>query len=192
MFGNRSKSAPRDPATAENAPAPAVAQPVRASTTGGFAAPTRQPPQRSTALAANSALNAAEQGKLIVGRDIKLAGEINACDTLIVEGIVTADLRDTRTLEVLEGGTFAGSANVDRAEINGSFEGELQVTGLLIITASGQVTGTVHCGELELQRGGIVSGSIEMASLKDGRIGSRSARGNASYKTQDISNFDAE
>ena len=98
MFGNRSKSAPRDPTTAENAPAQPVAQPVRTSTTGGFAAPTRQPPQRSTTLAANSALNAADQGKLIVGRDIKLAGEINACDTLIVEGIVTADLRDTRTL----------------------------------------------------------------------------------------------
>src|SRR5690606_10605538 len=48
-----------------------------------------------------------EGSKLIVGRNIRLKGEIEACDTLVVEGYVEASM-SSRIIEIAEGGTFKG------------------------------------------------------------------------------------
>ena len=50
----------------------------------------------------------AQGKKLIVGREICLTGEISACDTLVVEGRVEAELSDSRTIEIAETGVFKG------------------------------------------------------------------------------------
>jgi cytoskeletal protein CcmA (bactofilin family) len=99
--------------------------------------------------------------KLIVGRDIRLAGEITACDKLVVEGQVEADLADAQVLEIAESGLFKGRAEVDVAEVSGVFDGELTVRQRLILRATGQVKGTLRYAELEIERGGRVNGNIE-------------------------------
>lgn len=101
-------------------------------------------------------------GRLSVGRDIQLNGELKSCETLSVEGTVNLDLQDTKTLEVLEGGSFSGSAVVETAEIAGSFEGDLTVTGLLLIHPTGQVKGNTSAAELQIERGGMVCGDLQM------------------------------
>ena len=192
MFGNRNKPPASGATETDVAPTP-LAQPAPArnnqSMGGGFAtAPSRKPLGQGNKTNTGSTMTSSDQGKLVVGRDIKLAGEINACETLSVEGMVNAELRDTRTLEVLADGTFNGSANVDRAEISGNFEGDLHVSGLLIVTSTGRVTGTINCGELEMHRGGVISGTIEMTNLKSGRLGSRTVRpSTATYDARDTS-----
>ena len=103
-----------------------------------------------------------DEGRLSVGRDIRLTGELKSCESLIVEGIVNLDLQGTKYLEVLEGGTFTGSAMVDRAEIAGSFEGDLTVTGLLVIHPSGRINGNITTSELQLERGGMICGNLQM------------------------------
>lgn len=104
-----------------------------------------------------------ETGKLIVGREIKLKGEIAACERLVVEGSVEANLMDCRSLEVAPGGYFTGQSMVDTAEISGHFEGDLTVEGLLTVTSTGRLSGTVRFGELQVERGGTISGDIEIA-----------------------------
>ena len=47
---------------------------------------------------------ATEMRKLIVGRDIALAGEISACDYLVVEGTVEARVREGRHIEIADTG----------------------------------------------------------------------------------------
>ena len=55
--------------------------------------------------AAGAAASAANEGrKLVVGREICLSGEIKACERLIVEGRVEADLTDSKLLEITEHG----------------------------------------------------------------------------------------
>ena len=102
-----------------------------------------------------------DNGRLTVGQEIKLNGEIRSCDRLTVEGTVEATLSDSRALEVVETGIFRGTATVDVADINGVFDGELSVEGRLLVRANGQVTGTIRYGELEIERGGRISGSLE-------------------------------
>ena len=66
-----------------------------------------------------------DNGRLTVGQEIKMSGEIKSCDRLVVEGTVEANLSDSRALEVTETGVFRGTAEIDMAEINGVFEGDL-------------------------------------------------------------------
>jgi cytoskeletal protein CcmA (bactofilin family) len=122
--------------------------------------PTLAPPARE----AKPAVAAEETGKrLIVGQGISLSGEITACDRLVVDGSVQVTLNQTRAIEITEKGRFTnGKAEVEEAEISGVYEGDLTVRNRLLIRSSGQVKGTVRYGEIEIERGGRISGTISM------------------------------
>ena len=98
--------------------------------------------------------------KLTVGPNIKLKGvEITDCDTLVVEGMVEATM-DSRVIQIAEQGAFKGSAEIDVAEIRGTFSGNLTVRQKLVIYATGKVTGTIRYGKLVVEEGGQLSGEI--------------------------------
>ena len=102
-----------------------------------------------------------ESRKLFVGRDISLTGDIHACDHLIVEGTVGAQLRGSRRMDVLESGLFHGLAEVQEATIAGRFEGDLIVHGKLSVRATAQITGNICYGVLEISAGAQLRGGIE-------------------------------
>lgn len=102
-----------------------------------------------------------ESGRLTIGRDITLNGQIGACERLIVEGSVEGDLADGHTIEVIEGGRFEGKATVETATIAGRFEGALTVAGTLAIQRTGHVEGTVRYGRLEIEAGGTIGGDVK-------------------------------
>ncbi len=98
--------------------------------------------------------------RLIVGPNIKLKGvEITDCDTLVVEGLVEATM-DSRLMQIAEIGAFKGSAEIDIAEIRGSFDGDLTVRDKLVIHATGKVTGKIRYGKVVIEEGGQLSGDI--------------------------------
>jgi len=105
-----------------------------------------------------------ETKRLTVGRDIILSGEITSCDVLVVEGRVEATLSNSHTVEISSTGHFKGKAEIDEADINGVFDGTLTVRNRLLIRASGKVTGTVRYGQLEVERGGEVTGDVQLVS----------------------------
>lgn len=98
---------------------------------------------------------------LTVGNDILLKGEITTCDRLVIEGKVDATVTEVHTLELAEAGTFKGNAQVEYAEISGAFEGELNVKSRLVIYSSGKVSGKITYGEIEIERGGELTGEIK-------------------------------
>ena len=102
--------------------------------------------------------------KLTVGPNIKLKGvEITDCDTLVVEGLVEASM-DSRVIQIAEHGAFKGSAEIDIAEINGVFDGNLTVRQKLTIFATGKVTGKIRYGKLVVEEGGQLSGDIQFGA----------------------------
>lgn len=103
---------------------------------------------------------------LIVGRDITLNGEISTCNRLVVEGKVEAALSDCNGMEIAESGFFKGAAEVQEADIRGRFDGKLNVRGRLFIRSTGAVTGEVSYGQLEVECGGQVSGTVKAGAAK--------------------------
>ena len=105
---------------------------------------------------------------LIVGREISLNGQITACDKLIVEGKVEASLSDSRFIEIAETGMFKGAADIEEAEIRGVFEGKLSVRGRLLIRGTGKVIGEIRYGQIEIECGGQISGTVETTGARAG------------------------
>ncbi len=103
---------------------------------------------------------------LVVGRDIVLIGEIEACEKLIVEGRVEGEITDTRHLEIAESGRFKGRAEVEVCVVAGACEGDITVAGLLTVRPKGRIKGTVRYAEIEMQRGGRLSGEVEILAVR--------------------------
>ena len=102
-----------------------------------------------------------EGQKLVVGPRIRLKGEVTNCDVLIIEGHFEGTAK-SRMLQVAQGGSFQGEAEVERAEMSGKFEGGLTVSNRLIIRTSGRVSGTVQYFGVEIEQGGQLSGNIQV------------------------------
>ena len=104
-----------------------------------------------------------DDGKtLVIGRDIVLSGKIASCDRLVVEGQVEAKMKDCREIEIAETGAFKGQVEFDRADISGTFEGDLTAREHLVVRATGRITGKVRFGELEIERGGQIIGDVQV------------------------------
>ncbi len=144
-----------------------MATPRTGPGTYGNAAPaTGTPEPQAQSTSQTMAGSSAPEGgsKLIVGPNIKLKGvEIQDCDTLFVEGTVEATM-DSRVIQIAQQGTFKGSAEVDVAEIHGTFDGNLTVRQKLVIHTTGKVTGRIRYGKVVIEEGGQLSGDIECAS----------------------------
>ncbi len=103
---------------------------------------------------------------LVVGRDIVLTGEIEACEKLIIEGRVEGEITDTRHLEITESGRFKGRAEVEVCVVAGACEGEITVSGLLTVHPKGRIKGKLRYAEIEMQRGGRLSGEVEILTVR--------------------------
>ncbi len=106
---------------------------------------------------------ATPSGTLIIGRDIQVKGQIESCQNLIVEGRVEASLA-AEALSVLNAGLFKGSAEVERADIAGTFEGTLTVRGQLSIKANGRVSGRIRYARINIEAGGEIAGEVAVGA----------------------------
>ena len=154
---------PAAPQRPSHPPAP------RSGTGTGTGASSAAPSSSSSAPAPAARKPArAESRVLHVGKNIRLKGEIAACDQLVVEGEVEAEVANASQLEILREGALSGSAEVDSASVSGKYDGKLRVKGLLVVKSGGTISGEVHCGELEVERGGRINGQISLASNASG------------------------
>ncbi len=119
--------------------------------------------------------------KLTVGKGLSLAGEITACDVLVVEGKVEAKLSDGKLLEITETGQFRGSVEIENADIAGRYDGDLTVHGRLTLRGTGRITGIIKYGELEVNAGGQIIG--EMSVVGGGAASSNTQPNKPSFKS---------
>lgn len=140
------------PLTATPTPPIAQAQQRRMITT----------PNGNFSLPSNNTGTAGGSRKLQVGRDITLNGEIGACDHLAIEGKVSATIKQLQQFDILDYGQFSGSVTTENADINGTFEGELTVTGRLWLRPNAVVNGTIKYAALQVEKGACLRGTIDM------------------------------
>jgi cytoskeletal protein CcmA (bactofilin family) len=71
---------------------------------------------------------------------------------------------DSRVIQISEEGAFRGSAEIDIAEIRGTFDGSLTVRQKLVIFSTGKVSGKIRYGKLVVEEGGQLSGEIDVGT----------------------------
>lgn len=154
-----------DPAPSTETADPAIVQPQAETRPQAQPEMPRRQPEVATPQMGGRPAGITDAGgkRLTVGEGISLSGTITACNLLVVEGSVQVTLNETKAIEIAESGRFTeGKAEVDEAEISGIYEGELTVRKRLLIRGTGQVKGNVRYGELEIERGGRLQGTISM------------------------------
>jgi len=109
-----------------------------------------------------------EEAQLIVPADVKIEGKITAATQLLIQGQVEADVEGCRNLEVAAGGYFKGRTEVEIADVSGTIEGNLTVTGQLIIRSHGRVVGHVRYHDLHIEAGGRLAGQVD--SIDGGEV----------------------
>lgn len=109
---------------------------------------------------ADASSSAGRDKQLIVGKDVRLKGEVTSCDKLIVEGEVEIQLSGCRSLHIGPSGVFRGKAEVSEADVAGCFEGEIETKDRLAVRASGRISGKIRYGQITIDAGGQVAGEI--------------------------------
>jgi len=155
LFGKRDTTSNNSPFSANN--------PASPSSAGGNVSSVQKATQYPSSVGHGSVQPASEESgsKLTVGPNIKVKGEIEDCDTLVVEGRVQATI-NCRVVQIAERGAFKGSAEIDLAEIRGEFDGDLTVRNKLVIYATGKVTGKIRYGKLVIEEGGQLTGDLQV------------------------------
>jgi cytoskeletal protein CcmA (bactofilin family) len=144
-------------------PAPPVAKSGewwRPSNLRGSAEPSPPPPQTAEPQSEPSNKQV-DIRTMVVGAGTSFSGEITSCNRLIVEGTVEAKLDNCKDVLIQEGGLFKGESATEHADIHGAFEGDLVVRKRLLVRSTGQLSGTITYGEIEIERGGKISGIIQ-------------------------------
>ena len=97
---------------------------------------------------------------IVVGENSSLEGSFETQGSMFVDGMMSrADLK-TCLLSIGVAGSVEGSANADRAEIAGTFDGRLVVSGEVILRSSSHVTGEIQCGKLISHRGATIKAQV--------------------------------
>lgn len=117
-------------------------------------------PMQSSANQPMGTAQTADDRQLIIGKGITMSGEIESCDTLIVEGAVEAALKGASTLEIAESGMFFGTVEIEEATIAGRFEGDITVNGRLNVESTGIIIGTISYKELSIEAGATIDGTL--------------------------------
>jgi cytoskeletal protein CcmA (bactofilin family) len=117
-------------------------------------------PQAAERFPSAKPLQESSTRKLVVGEGITLSGQITACDCLVVEGTVKADIKGCKEVQIAKGGVFIGSAASEQADIHGRFQGELNVSQHLKVQSTGEIDGKVRYRQIQVESGGDISGDI--------------------------------
>ena len=160
------------PSQAYNTQAPAARAPYSGSQYG-----------YGTAQSATTSEMHGDERRLVIGRGITMSGEIEHCDTLLVEGTIEAALKGAESLEISKSGTFYGTVEINEAVISGRFEGDLTVNGRLTVAAGGVITGSISYKELQIEAGATIDGKL--TPLKEGVATSKPASSSSSAKKKD-------
>jgi cytoskeletal protein CcmA (bactofilin family) len=107
----------------------------------------------------HSNILAGEPNALYVGQGVSVKGDISVPGIIVVDGTVEGNICG-RAVWVSPTGIIKGSIIATEAEIHGTISETIEVKQLLTVHPTGRVLGDVHYGELQLEKGGVISGTL--------------------------------
>src|SRR6266545_5613248 len=102
---------------------------------------------------------ACEPNVVYIGEGVTFKGELAAPELVVIDGTVEGEVR-ARCARVGATGTLKGSVVVTDADIQGSVSDKLEVKQLLIVRSTGHIEAEISYGELQIEKGAIISGAL--------------------------------
>jgi cytoskeletal protein CcmA (bactofilin family) len=104
-----------------------------------------------------------EPNALHVGEGVCVKGDISVPGILVVDGQVEGSI-NARAVWVSPTGSIKGAVAATEAEVYGAVSETIVVKQLLVVHAGGRLTGDVRYGELQLEKGAVISGTLACVS----------------------------
>jgi len=100
-----------------------------------------------------------EKSCAFFGEGVTFKGSISAPEKIVVHGTVEGDVV-ARDLLVGPSGTIKGNVKVDLADIQGKVLENVEAKVCLSLRKTGRIEGTASYGEIEIEKGGVLSGEV--------------------------------
>lgn len=120
------------------------------------------------------------RGVLIIGQDAVLKGTVSNGQRVEILGYVEGGV-DAGEVVVHEGGRLFGKVKANRADIQGTLQGDVRVKELIAIKSTGNVSGNVKYGRLAMEEGAeltahvrnippTIAGDLDLTVAKGGTV----------------------
>lgn len=98
----------------------------------------------------------------IVGASVKLKGNLRSDGDILIDGVVTGDLKTKGSVKVGESASVVANIKAQNIMIAGIVQGNIEVSDKLEITQSGKVIGDIMANVLSIAPGASFSGKCLM------------------------------
>ena len=102
----------------------------------------------------------------LVGADAMISGNISFKQGCHVAGVVKGDViaasEKKSEVRIAQGGKVEGNVQAGRMLIQGQVLGDLRCSGTLTLAASARIEGSIEYGQIEIEKGAVVKGSLLM------------------------------
>lgn len=104
-----------------------------------------------------------QKGNIFIGEGVTVTGSFSIPGRAVVNGTLNGELSADELL-VGKQGQLTGQITVRNADVHGETNDTLTASNHLVIRGTGRVNGKASYGELEIERGGLVAGTIVPAA----------------------------
>ena len=101
-----------------------------------------------------------------INEGTKLKGDISSTGFFRIDGTIEGNVKTPSKVVLGKTGVIIGTLNCENADIEGKFQGNLNVSGTLSIRATGIIEGDVVAGKLSVEPGAVLNASCTMQDGK--------------------------
>jgi cytoskeletal protein CcmA (bactofilin family) len=106
----------------------------------------------------------------VVGPSVKIQGDLNSEGNIKIEGQVAGKVKTSQSVFVIPGAKIAADILAGNAIIGGEIQGNLKITGHLILQGTARILGDISCSILRVEDGAQFSGKCSMQGATAGAI----------------------
>jgi cytoskeletal protein CcmA (bactofilin family) len=111
--------------------------------------------------------NKGETSCAYFGEGVVFKGSITAPEKIVVHGTIEGEVV-ARDLLVGPTGTITGKVSVDQADIQGKIFDRIEAKVCLSLRKTGRIEGSTIYGEIEIEKGGVLSGEVATTKGSEG------------------------
>ena len=101
-------------------------------------------------------------GACIIGRNIRIKGNLTGSEDLVVEGDIEGHVAIQNHLTIQESGEITADIKARSLEAHGKISGNIDVEDLVSISAAACVSANIKAPRVVIEDGARFSGSVEM------------------------------
>jgi cytoskeletal protein CcmA (bactofilin family) len=106
----------------------------------------------------------------IIGRAIKIEGDLSSDGNIVIEGEVKGSVKTGKFLKIGDAAKVTANVEAEAAIISGVVDGNVAVRGKLDLAATAKVNGDIEASRLSIAEGAVFNGGCKMDTKTSGVV----------------------